>query len=359
MQGPRRPRILAAALCLAALAGGLSSCYVGEQARAFLALQARAKSAASLLSDPKTPQKTRDLLLRVARIRSYAIATLGLKDTRNYTSLVELDADRLATVVQACAELSFDRYLWTYPVVGKLPYQGFFKPADAEKEAARLRKLGWDVIVRPVDAFSTLGWFADPLYSFMDAYGEADLAELVIHEMTHATAFSKAPGDFNEELATFVGRAGADAYLAASMGAASPLLAEARLARKEAEAFSAFLRGTAKELETVYAKTETPEAKRAEKAAVLAARARLFHDNYDELFETGRYRSFPMDKINNAWLDLYRLYEGEPELYADYLGAVCGGDLVVFIREAARLAKARGDPKALMREELAAARGGR
>ena len=337
--------------CLAA-ASLLSACYVTKEGGAFLSLIAKAKPAVVLLKDPATPADERILLERVARIRGFAIEKLGLKDTRNYTSLVHLDADRLATVVQACAELSFDRYLWSYPVVGKLPYMGFFDPADAEKEGDRLKKAGFDIIVRPVDAFSTLGWFADPLYSFMTSYGEYDLADLVIHEMTHATAFSKSAGDFNEELATFVGRESASLYLEELEGKDSPSVREAGQDRKEAEAFSAFLRGTAKELEALYATALSPEEKRSEKARIIAARAALFTKDYDRYFSTDRYRSFPMDRINNAYLDLYRLYEGEPELYADYLRLVSGGDLARFVREASLLAKAPGDPKEAMRKSL-------
>jgi predicted aminopeptidase len=347
-------RSLAIALlaCLCASPALLSSCYISEQASAFLALRAKAKPVAKLLADPSTPKDERELLERVARIRKFAIGKLGLKDTKNYTSLVPLDSDRVATVVQACGELSFDRYLWDYPVVGKLPYQGFFKPADADKEAARLKKEGWDVIVRPVDAFSTLGWFDDPLYSFMSSYGEADLADLIIHEMTHATAFSKSPGDFNEELATFVGREGAEAYLLDLEGPDSPTLAEDKKARADAEAFSAFLRGTATELETVYASKLPSQEKRAQKAAVIADRAELYRSEVAPRLTIEGYKNFDMGRINNAWLDLYRLYEGEPELYAKYLATVCGGSLPRFIQEAARLARLPGDPKAAMRKAL-------
>ncbi len=331
----------------------LHSCYVSEQASRFLALRAKARPAAAVLSDPAAPEAWKSLVGRVARIRKFAIGELGLKDTKNFTSLVVLDADRLATVVQACAELSFDRYLWSYPIVGKLPYQGFFDPKDAEEEAARLRAKGLDVIVRPVDAFSTLGWFDDPLYSFMSTYSDAELADLVIHEMTHATAFTRSPGDFNEELATFVGREGAKAWLEAVEGASSAKAKAAELARHEAEAFATFLRGTATELEALYSSSAGTEEKRSRKAAIIAERARLFKEGYSAWFLDEGYRAFRMDRINNAWLDLYRLYEGEPGLYADFERLACGGDLRRFVGEAARLARLKGDPKAAMRAALA------
>jgi predicted aminopeptidase len=286
----------------------------------------------------------------VLDVRKFGIEELGLKDTKNYTTLVEIEGDRVATVVQACAELSFDRYLWNYPVVGRLPYKGFFEPEGANREAARLKAEGWDVIVRGVDSFSTLGWFSDPLFSFMESYGEADLAELVLHEMTHATAFSKREGPFNEELATFVGRKGAEAYLARKGAAAA--LAAYRSARSEEAAFAAFVAETAAELDAVYRSAADPAEKRLEKARVIAVRAEAYRATLAPSFSSEGRREFPMGKINNAFIDLYALYEGEPRLYEDYLAAACGGDLRLFIERAAAAAKGRGDPKEALKAAL-------
>jgi len=273
--------------------------------------------------------------------------------------VVILDADRLATVVQACAELSFTRHLWSYPVVGAMPYRGYFDPRDAEKEAARLRRQGLDVIARPVDAFSTLGWFADPLFSFMSSYSEAEVADLVIHEMTHATIFLKGdhPGaeQFNEELATFVGRQGSLLYLGRVHGPLSKELEKAREERSDAAAFSSYLALTVKELEAVYSSPASNEEKRRRKAQIIAARAELFKSSYTSLFKAEGYKNFDMGRINNAYLDLYRIYEGESSLYADFYARVCGSDMRLFIRTVAQIAASRGDPKVEMRSRLAAA----
>jgi predicted aminopeptidase len=86
-----------------------------------------------------------------------------------------------------------------------MPYQGFYERNDAEAEAKRLKALGYDVIVRKVDNFSTLGFFKDPVYSFLTSYSPGEIANLIIHEQAHATLFVKGQSDFNEEFATFVG----------------------------------------------------------------------------------------------------------------------------------------------------------
>ncbi len=363
MRGLYAP-IAASALALGAFL--LSSCYAVTEGLRYLAIRSEAEDARRVLARPGTSAELRALLERSVAVRAYAIGELGLKETRNYTTVVELDSDRLATVVQACAELSFDRWLWSYPVVGKLPYRGYFKAADAEKEAARLRAKGLDVIVRPVDAFSTLGYLSDPLFSFMASYDEAEVADLVIHEMTHATVFIKGrradpetgkridTEGFNEELATFVGREGSLRYLASLYGPESPQVESARSRRADAEAFAAFLHGTAEELDIVYRSASSDDEKREGKARVIAERAALFAERYDELFETDAYRDAPMARLNNAYLDLYRLYEGESELYAEYLEKACGGDMRRFMAAVARAAEGKGDPRSKMREEIKA-----
>ena len=211
--------------------------------------------------------------------------------------------------------------------MGRLPYRGYFDPKDAAAEAAHLRKKGLDVITRPIDAFSTLGWLTDPLFSFMASYDEADVADTIIHEMTHATIWSNGHDRFDEELATFVGGEGSLAYLASVYGPDSPESRRAEVERADAAAFSAWLRGTAEELETVYSSALPPSEKRERKAGIIAARAAAYKAQYSELFKGEAYRNFPMERINNAYLDLYRLYEGEPDLYRDFYEKLCGSSL--------------------------------
>jgi predicted aminopeptidase len=350
-------RIPATAIRLALVWAGalcLTSCYVTVQGSRYLALLAHAVPAKRILSDPHAPAESRELITRALSIREFAINSLGLKDTKNYKALVDLKADRLATIVSACDSDSFNRYLWNYPVVGKLPYKGFFKPEEAEKEAARLKAKGLDVIIRPVDAFSTLGWFADPLFSFMAKYDDAELAETIIHEMAHATLFLKKDDDFNEEFATFVGRQGALAYIQAIYGPKSAELEKNLRDSEDTSTFAAYLRETANELESVFSSDVSREEKLARKAAIIHARADAYKKLPAGTFHAESYRAFPMEKINNAYLDLYRLYEGEPALYRDFLKQACSGDLALFIRKTVKLAAQGGSPKDRMRSLLVA-----
>ena len=352
--GMRRAPLLAAA-CLAACLC-LTSCYEISEGLTYLSIRSRSESLERAIADPKSSPELKLLCERAKSAREFALERFGLKQTRNYTSVVILDSDRLATVVQACAELSFTRYLWSYPVVGKMPYRGYFDPKDAERQAASLRKQGLDVIARPVDAFSTLGWLSDPLFSFMSTYGEAEVADLVMHEMTHATVFLKGdrPGNeqFNEELATFVGDEGSLVYLADRYGPESPQVAKAKADRADEEAFASYLAGTGKELEAVYSSQTSDEDKRARKAGIIAERAKEYAAEAPSLFQGKGYREFDMSKINNAYIDLYRLYQGETSLYRDFYEKICGSDMKAFVRKVSLIASGKGDPKTEMRRLL-------
>ncbi|MDR1100277.1 MAG: aminopeptidase, partial [Treponema sp.] len=211
------PALMAAALILGGSAF-FSGCYTLTQGTAMLGYLARAVPLESLLEDGDSAfgsaaEENRRFVELVHDIRRFAIDELGLAASENYTTYVAIDRDYLAAVVSASAADSFDRHEWWFPVVGSVPYKGFFSAAGARKERVKLEKRGLDVWVRGVDAFSTLGWFQDPLYSYMRSYPPDRLADLLIHESVHATVFLKGHVQFNEELAEFIGSEGARLYM--------------------------------------------------------------------------------------------------------------------------------------------------
>lgn len=332
----------------------LSSCYTLKVGTKYLSYQAQARPVDKLLKDPSLDPDTRVFLERSMRIRSFAVTELGLRDSDSYTTLADSGRPYIADVVQACAADRFERYLWNYPFVGKLPYKGFFDRPSAEKEAAALRAKGYDVINRPVDGFSTLGFFKDPLWTFMRDYSEAELSELIIHELTHATAYRKGQESFNEEVATFVGERGSLLYLEILEGPNSEPLEAEKARRRSSAAFIAFMRETASELELLYSEGLPREETLERKAKLLEQRARVFAESAPRLFGNEAYGNFDFARVNNAYLDLYRLYWDDNDLYARYCDSLCDGDLHVFISKMRILAKSRKDPKAAMRAELAA-----
>jgi len=165
------------------------------------------------LNDPAFPDTLKARLELINEIRKYAIDSLGLKDTENYKTLYDQKGQEVMWVVIASEPYQLKPKEWKFPVIGSVPYKGFFKKERADNLKKELEEQGWDVIVRNPGAWSTLGWFTDPILSKMLTRSEGDLANLIIHEMSHATIFVKDSVEFNENLSTFIGDRGAEQFL--------------------------------------------------------------------------------------------------------------------------------------------------
>lgn len=287
----------------------------------------------------------------VTDIRRFAVTELGLRETKNYTKYVDIDRDFLAAVVSASAKDSFRRYEWRFPIVGSVPYKGFFIVKDAQKEAAKLQKKDLDVWIRGVDAFSTLGWFRDPLYSFMRDYTPDRMAELLIHELVHATIFIKDNMQFNEEIAEFIGGEGARLYIKERYGGDGAEMK--RIADSEADnaAYVAFIQGLIAELDAVYKSGISREQKLEQKDLIIKSAKESFDREYESRFISENYRGFPKININNAYLELYRLYySGGGRLRELYNKT--GGDIRAFITAAKTITRKGGDPMEQLRSAL-------
>ncbi|MDR1180068.1 MAG: aminopeptidase, partial [Spirochaetales bacterium] len=280
---------------------------------------------------------------RIHDIRRFASQTLGLASNSNYTKYVELDRDYLAAVVSACAKDSFTPYEWWFPVTGSVPYKGFFDEEDAREEAASLREKDLDVWIRRVDAFSTLGWFSDPLYSYMKNYPVWRLANLIIHEQLHATVYIKGDSQFNEELAEFVGTEGSALYMIQTFGKDSEEYAAMTNREADATAYIAFIKGLIAELENLYSGPHTREEKLRQKELIIQAAQKRFTENYSLLFRGENYRGFSTLSINNAYLGNFRLYYARGD-YLKSLYTRSGSDLKKFIAAAKTLGDSTDEP---------------
>jgi predicted aminopeptidase len=325
--------------------------YLAKQGRYLLCDSMGAKPAESLIASRLTDAETRAFLIRAAEIRRFAVEHIGLRKNGNFSRYKDIGRDYLVSVVSACAADSFQAYTWRYPLLGRLPYKGFYERADAEKEAARLKVGGWDVVVRPVDSFSTLGFTADPLYSFMKSYSDFELASLIIHEQTHATLFVRGQTQFNEELASFVGEEGALAWLAETRGVASPEYLGALGEIADSRAFLSLLRDLSSSLERVYRSPLSREEKLARKSQIIAAFEAGFAAGRKTWFRTESYRSMSTPRVNNAYLSLTGLYSDDVPLIRSYFNERCGRDFRRLLSDARDFAR-RGDVKAQMRRAL-------
>ncbi len=174
-----------------------------------------------LLHDPTYPDSLKKKLLLVKAVRQYAIDSLGLRDTDNYQNVYDQKGEELLWVVTACEPFRLQPKRWKFPVVGAVPYKGFFEKDKALNERKKLEAEGYDVSIRNPGGWSTLGWFKDPILSGMLQRREGDLANLIIHEMVHATVWVKDDAEFNENLATFIGDTAAYYFLRSRYGLAS------------------------------------------------------------------------------------------------------------------------------------------
>jgi predicted aminopeptidase len=328
-----------------------SSCYLTRQAWGLIQQRQNAVPLADLARKNDLRPELRQLIERVDRIRDYGIREIGLKDSDNYRSMVDLPQDYLMTAVSACRPLSFERYTWWFPFFGNSPYLGFFDDADARAEADRLKKEGWETWVRHVDGFSTLGILRDPLFSFMAKFSEYQLANLILHEQTHATIWSGGHFDFNEQLATFTGDWCALAYIERTYGRDSPEYRAVGDEDADVKTFYADLADLRSRLSTVYAGTGSDAQKTAAKAETIRQWQEGFRQGYASRYRSDRFVRLSDMQINNAFLDLYQTYTGRNILFRQFFDQ--SASMPDFLRRM-KQAAATADPMAWMEKELQA-----
>jgi predicted aminopeptidase len=223
-----RPALLGVGALLSLAAGCGGSLYVARvgwsEARILMARQ----PIADVLARPDVDPALRARLELVLAVRAFATDTLGLRVGDSYATYAEVDGRAQVWVLSAARRDRLESHTWWYPIVGRVPYRGFFSSPEAEAAGRDLARDDLDVDVRPAVAFSTLGWFADPLLSTTATAPPVELAETVIHELFHATLWVKGATAFNESAATFVGHRGAAAFFCAGPAADADRCAAAR-----------------------------------------------------------------------------------------------------------------------------------
>jgi predicted aminopeptidase len=209
-----RRGFLAIAVAVAALAliSAPTACYLSRGAWEEAKILSRRQPISEMVGDPRTPKDARAKLKLVLAARAYAKDSLRLKTKDSFTTYSRLDHDTLVLVVSAAYRDTLKAYTWWFPIVGRVPYKGYFDFDAARRAAKDLEKEGFDVYVRPSDAFSTLGFFNDPLLNTTLKADSLDLANTVIHEVTHNTFYASGQAPFNESFAMFVGARGAAAF---------------------------------------------------------------------------------------------------------------------------------------------------
>lgn len=263
----------------------------------------------SLLNDPATSPELAKQLQLANRVKAFAQDSLDLPSDGSYTSYVGVNGDALVWNVIATEEFSLEAKKWCFPVAGCVPYRGFFNHQKALDSAARLLKKGMDVHVSPAAAYSSLGWFSDPLLSTMLSGSEVRLAAYLFHELAHQRLYIKDDGAFNEGYASFIEETGLKAWLEAGQRQAE--LQQWQEVQMAASDFRILIGRTRGQLADLYQSDRPEPAMRDLKATIFGS----FTDSLEELridkWQGKRYfESWSEAPLNNARLALYNTYEG-------------------------------------------------
>jgi predicted aminopeptidase len=305
---------------VAALFAGYGTAYLASEDIRYLTragfeetriLQSR-QPIAKLVRDSATDPALRQTLGLVLQTRDFA-ARLGLDAKATYTSYSDVGRDTLLLVLQAAPRDCICPHTWKYPIVGRIPYKGFFDSRAARREADRFTARGYDVYLRPSGAFSTLGWFEDPLLSTAITGDSVELAATVFHEIAHNTLYVKSATPFNESFAQLVGYRSAEAFFRELGDSANARQAADRWHDEIVlgDYYSALVR----RLDSVYGqRADSASLENGRREAAAWAREQLMGP-VGQRFRTFRVGRLTERPINNAQLIGARLYRTRLDLF--------------------------------------------
>lgn len=226
--------------------------YGFNQLKGQLNIIYNAQPIGEVIENPLTPDSVKAKLILIREIKKYAVDSLGLAETNNYETYYDQKGKPALWVLTAAPEFKMEPYKWKFPFLGSLSYKGFFQKQKGVDELQLLKKKGFDADLSTVSAWSTLGWFGDPVMSSMMRKNVGSLAELIIHEMTHTTLYVKGNVEFNENLATFIGEIGAEKFLTYKFKDDSIVLTNYINYRNDSRIFSEYVVTSVAKLDSLY-----------------------------------------------------------------------------------------------------------
>lgn len=351
----RRLRKWAAVLVLMVIVLGVSGCqtlsFYTQAIRGQYQLIAHQQPSQKVLGDPQAPSQLKAQLELVERLRDFAARELKLPVDGHYRKYVDVNRPYVVWNVEAAPEFSLEPKSWWYPLVGSQDYRGYFSEKRARSYAASLRKKGFDTHTGGVSAYSTLGWFKDPILNTFVFDREPDLAETIFHELGHQEVFARGDTDFNEAFATTVGQEGTRRWLRAKGDQTSCEKYEAQLRRNDQ--FVHLIMSTRERLQTLYGDERTDsglvqstskkhdvprEEMRQQKQLILDDLLKRYAHLKEQWGGVTEYDDWFAHGLNNAKLNsvaaYYDLVPGFERLLA-----LNGGDLQKFYDAAKRLSK--------------------
>lgn len=337
-----------AVMCALVLTGCSSVGFYAQAVQGHMALMRARVPLDQALSGSALSEVERRKLEIAREARRYAVTELGLPDNGSYTSWVKLDRPAVTWNVVATQPYSMRPEQWCFPIAGCLSYRGYFERADADRYAASLADQGLDVAVNGSAAYSSLGWFEDPLVSTMMRGSDTSLVGVLFHELAHQQLYVSDDSSFNESFATFVELAGVEQWLrdADQAQQAAPWRAQ----RTRRDAFVALLADTRKRLTDVFSSGGEPAQLQAAKDAEYARLSRDYQSLKASWGGYSGYDSWFRRPVNNARLAGVGTYTQWVDAFAA-LFEQSGRDFHRFFESAAALGEL---PRAERRERLLA-----
>ena len=322
---------------IAALLVILPSCqtfyFYGQAIDGQFEILHKSRSNTQVIADPVTSPGLRRQLVAVEKIRRFASDHLLLPGDESYGKYADLGREHVVWVLYAAPEFSLKPKTWFYPAVGEMDYRGYFREQDSVELAGKLRSGGYDVFIGGVDAYSTLGWFHDPVLNTFVGYPDIDLAETIFHELTHRKVFHWGDTVFNESLANVVAEEGVKRWLKHEGRLADLRKYQGRLVKRRE--FYREIDRARWNLQALYASAQPAPAMREKKAAILAK----LRDQFRELrrrWGGHGLESWLHEDLNNGHIVSLNIYADKMPVFEKLL-AESGGNLDVFFKQAARL----------------------
>jgi predicted aminopeptidase len=307
--------VLTGALALAACATFETVDYYWQGAAGQLELLTRSEPIPEVIG--KSDKTLAERLSRIREIRAFASRELGLPDNGSYTRYTDLGRPYVTWNVFATPELSLSPRQWCFPIAGCVNYRGYFQEAAAKGESKRLKAGGDDVYIGGVPAYSTLGWFDDPVLSSFVSWPETEVARLIFHELAHQLIYVKSDSAFNESYATTVEEAGLARWLAARHDSRLTKLA-ARADHMRA-VFRELVRATRGKLAEIYASNASDEDKRRAKHEIIAAMKTAYEAAKEGEPGLSGYDRWFAQQPNNAAIAAIGLYTDRVPAFRELL----------------------------------------
>ncbi|MDQ3186810.1 MAG: aminopeptidase [Pseudomonadota bacterium] len=289
-----------AGVLVALLSGCANLGYYAQAVDGHMDIRHRTQPISTIIADPNASPALKDALTVVVKLREFASHKLKLPDNQSFTTYADLGRPYAVWNVSATPELSMELKKWCFVAIGCVSYRGFFSKIEAERFAKGLKAKGYDVTVGGVRAYSTLGWFKDPILNTFLGYSETELAQLIFHELAHQVVYVRDDSTFNESFATAVELEGVGRWLDSNGTDEQRAAFDASQQKKAAS--TGIMLNHRKRLEDLFASDASNAEKRKAKALILAElREKLSALEVTEA-RVSTYERWWAQRLNNAYL---------------------------------------------------------